>query len=104
MIRRPPRSTQSRSSAASDVYKRQENVPLIVGMAEALTRAESLREAYVRHTGDLRNLLWEEIQAIVPDVRLNGPGPGASRLSNNLNVSFRGVQGETALLGLDMQG
>src|SRR5450756_3239739 len=29
MIRRPPRSTQSRSSAASDVYKRQEiNVPI----------------------------------------------------------------------------
>src|SRR5450756_1372660 len=26
MIRRPPRSTQSRSSAASDVYKRQPNV------------------------------------------------------------------------------
>src|SRR5680860_1290160 len=25
MIRRPPRSTQSRSSAASDVYKRQDN-------------------------------------------------------------------------------
>src|SRR5680860_1826061 len=25
MIRRPPRSTQSRSSAASDVYKRQED-------------------------------------------------------------------------------
>src|SRR5450756_212619 len=29
MIRRPPRSTQSRSSAASDVYKRQ-NIRLIV--------------------------------------------------------------------------
>ena len=28
MIRRPPRSTQSRSSAASDVYKRQMLVPL----------------------------------------------------------------------------
>eukprot|EP00657_Telonema_sp_P-1_P011923 TRINITY_DN774_c0_g1_i2.p1 TRINITY_DN774_c0_g1~~TRINITY_DN774_c0_g1_i2.p1 ORF type:complete len:156 (+),score=69.20 TRINITY_DN774_c0_g1_i2:123-590(+) len=28
MIRRPPRSTQSRSSAASDVYKRQEKVVL----------------------------------------------------------------------------
>src|SRR5680860_590461 len=26
MIRRPPRSTQSRSSAASDVYKRQESL------------------------------------------------------------------------------
>src|SRR5450756_3114237 len=33
MIRRPPRSTQSRSSAASDVYKRQEFdfVPLSEG-------------------------------------------------------------------------
>src|SRR5450756_3160738 len=28
MIRRPPRSTQSRSSAASDVYKRQEQTRL----------------------------------------------------------------------------
>src|SRR5680860_1837213 len=28
MIRRPPRSTQSRSSAASDVYKRQDSAPL----------------------------------------------------------------------------
>src|SRR5450756_629143 len=28
MIRRPPRSTQSRSSAASDVYKRQARAPL----------------------------------------------------------------------------
>ena len=30
MIRRPPRSTQSRSSAASDVYKRQQQHDLIV--------------------------------------------------------------------------
>src|SRR5680860_1674089 len=30
MIRRPPRSTQSRSSAASDVYKRQLDQPLDV--------------------------------------------------------------------------
>src|SRR5665809_75733 len=36
MIRRPPRSTQSRSSAASDVYKRQaEGRPLQVGPAGA---------------------------------------------------------------------
>src|SRR5450756_1135412 len=31
MIRRPPRSTQSRSSAASDVYKRQDSVCRIGG-------------------------------------------------------------------------
>src|SRR5680860_1916260 len=35
MIRRPPRSTQSRSSAASDVYKRQ------VGLREARLGAEA---------------------------------------------------------------
>ncbi|MDQ3654355.1 MAG: cysteine desulfurase [Chloroflexota bacterium] len=81
-----------------------ENVPLIVGMADALQRAEALREAYAAHTSELRDLLWSGIVETVPDVRLNGPQPGATRLPNNLNVSFRGVQGETALLGLDMQG
>lgn len=81
-----------------------ENVPLIVGMAEALERAEALREAYDAHTSELRDLLWSEIVETVPEVRLNGPQPGPTRLSNNINVSFRGVQGETALLGLDMQG
>src|SRR5450756_2448738 len=40
MIRRPPRSTQSRSSAASDVYKRQ----LVVGLA-ALAAAFALASA-----------------------------------------------------------
>ena len=33
MIRRPPRSTLDRSSAASDVYKRQENPDFIVADA-----------------------------------------------------------------------
>src|SRR5450756_2103381 len=31
MIRRPPRSTQSRSSAASDVYKRQVHIIILLG-------------------------------------------------------------------------
>ena len=34
MIRRPPRSTLDRSSAASDVYKRQELLRTIVGLNE----------------------------------------------------------------------
>ncbi len=81
-----------------------ENVPLIVGMAEALQRAETLREAYAEHTRDLTERLGNGIVETIPDVRINGPQPGPARLSNNLNVSFRGVQGETVLLGLDMQG
>ncbi len=81
-----------------------ENVPLVVGLAEALERADATRDAYVAHTGALRDRLWAGIHDRVPNCRLNGPEPGVRRLANNLNVSFHGVQGETALLGLDMQG
>src|SRR5450756_3250240 len=38
MIRRPPRSTQSRSSAASDVYKRQAVFPFTVEAAPLARR------------------------------------------------------------------
>lgn len=81
-----------------------ENVPLIVGMAEALTRAEAARDAYNAHTRELRDALWEGMRAQIPDLRLNGPALDGPRLPNNLNVSIRGVQGETALLALDMDG
>lgn len=81
-----------------------ENVPLIVGMGEALTRATSSLDAYNQHANALRDLLWERIQEDIPDVKLNGPEPGEDRLSNNLNISIRGIQGETVLLALDMEG
>ena len=48
MIRRPPRSTQSRSSAASDVYKRQA-VYFIVG-ANSSEGAFSIQEVYTAAT------------------------------------------------------
>src|SRR5450756_156356 len=41
MIRRPPRSTQSRSSAASDVYKRQE-VRVLVAQDEGQVIGEAV--------------------------------------------------------------
>ncbi|MGC4108684.1 MAG: cysteine desulfurase family protein [Thermomicrobiales bacterium] len=81
-----------------------ENVPLIVGMAEALSRADATRDAYNAHAAALRDALWEGIQVQIPDVSLNGPDLDGPRLTNNLNVSIRGVQGETALLALDMEG
>ena len=81
-----------------------ENVPLIVGLGEALTRATSSLGAYNQHASALRDLLWERIQEDIPDVKLNGPEPGDERLANNLNISIRGIQGETVLLALDMEG
>lgn len=81
-----------------------ENVPLIVGMARAFVAADASREAYNAFCGDLRDALWAGIQERIPGVRLNGPEPGPKRLPNNLNVAIDGVQGETVLLSLDMQG
>ncbi len=81
-----------------------ENVAGIVGMATALDRAERFRPAYVRHCAELRDRLLDGLREQVPDLRLNGPPPGADRLPNNLNVVLPGVQGETILLALDMEG
>lgn len=81
-----------------------ENVPLIVGMAHALVNADASRDAYNAFCRELRDTLWEGTSERIPDVRLNGPEPGPDRLPNNLNITIDGVQGETVLLSLDMQG
>ena len=81
-----------------------ENVPLIVGLAAALEKADWLREAYTIRCAGLRDRLHAGIREAIPDAELNGPADPARRLVNNLNVAIPGVQGETILLGLDMQG
>lgn len=81
-----------------------ENVPLIVGMGEAIVRAEQSRDEYVAFTSELRDELWRAVQERIDDVSLNGPDLSNDRLPNNLNITIRGVQGETVLLSLDMMG
>jgi cysteine desulfurase len=81
-----------------------ENVPLIVGLAAALEKADWLRDAYAAHCAGLRDRLLAGIQEAIPDVDLNGPVDPRQRLANNLNVAIPGVQGETILLSLDMEG
>lgn len=81
-----------------------ENVPLVVGMGEAITRAEAGRDAYVAHVRSLRDALWAGIETRLDGVRLNGPDLEGDRLPNNLNITIDGVQGETVLLSLDMMG
>eukprot|EP00657_Telonema_sp_P-1_P005864 TRINITY_DN23643_c0_g1_i1.p1 TRINITY_DN23643_c0_g1~~TRINITY_DN23643_c0_g1_i1.p1 ORF type:complete len:111 (-),score=65.36 TRINITY_DN23643_c0_g1_i1:77-409(-) len=53
MIRRPPRSTQSRSSAASDVYKRQERALSAERWVHRFREFKHLFIAEVEATGDL---------------------------------------------------
>lgn len=81
-----------------------ENVPLIVGLAAALEKADALRNAYAVRCAGLRDQLWQELQSGIPDLEINGPTDPGDRLANNLNVAIPGVQGETLLLNLDMEG
>ncbi len=66
-------------------------VPLIVGLGEALTRAEADRAERAERLGALRQQLWAGLQAL-GDVALNGAL--APRLAHNLNVTVEGVDGQ----------
>lgn len=81
-----------------------ENAVAITGMAAAAERAvaevgdgsESARQTALRET------LWEGIISLFPDAIRNAAG--APVIANTLNVSFPGCDGETLLMGLDLEG
>lgn len=79
-----------------------ENVPDIVGFAEALKLAQAGRTRETKRLLPLRDKLIGGILEKIPDSRLNGDR--TRRLPNNVNVSFRGLEGEAILLRLDMIG
>jgi cysteine desulfurase len=81
-----------------------ENVPLIVGMGEALARADAMRAQYVEHCRALRDHLWRVLQDRIPGVLRNGTDDPDGALPNILNVVLPGMQGETMLLNLDLLG
>lgn len=79
-----------------------ENVPGIVGLGTATeVRARDMQEEAKRVTA-LRNRLWEGIRARVPAVRLNGHP--TERLPGTANISYRNVESESIVLGLDLKG
>ena len=79
-----------------------ENIPGIVGLSVALEAADAQREESSGHCLALRDRITQYILENIPGTRLNGHPD--QRLSNNVNFSFEGVEGEPILLGLDMAG
>src|SRR5262245_6058933 len=79
-----------------------ENVAGVAGMAAAAewvsrdTDAESQREAQLRHD------FWTQVAKLFPDAQQNGDP--VHRLGNTLNTSFIGVDSETMLMALDLEG
>ena len=79
-----------------------ENVPAIVGLAEAVRLAELERSGTSQRLTALRDRIISGIHERIPDAKLNGHP--LRRLPNNVNVSFERVEGEPILLGLDFAG
>ena len=79
-----------------------ENVPSIVGLAEAIRLAEGERTALTERLIKLRDMIIHGIHERIPNAKLNGHP--TTRLPNNVNVSFENVEGEPILLGLDFAG
>ena len=79
-----------------------ENVAGIAGFAAALERAMDGRGARAERIAALRDRLEAGIVANIADVRINGAG--AARLPNNCSVSFGGVDSETLVARMDLEG
>lgn len=79
-----------------------ENTAGIVGFAKALEISEKLKTTENKRLAILQRYLIKEIKKSISQTVLNGPE--ILRLPNNINFSFRGVDGEALLLYLDAQG
>ncbi len=79
-----------------------ENVAAITGMAIAAERTLRDRQIEQKREGQLRDELWRRIANIFPDAQQNGGF--THRLANTLNASFTGIDSETMLMALDLEG
>ena len=79
-----------------------ENVPAIVGYGVAAQRAAQSMEERTERERQVRDYMIEKIEKEIPYCRLNGHR--TLRLPNNVNFSFRFIEGESLLIMLDMEG
>lgn len=79
-----------------------QNIPYIVGMAEALRLAQSEKENRIAALQPLRDHLIGTILEEIPDTQLTGH-PG-QRLPNHASFIFKGVDGNALLMLLDLEG
>ncbi len=79
-----------------------EGVQNIAGFGKAVELAERDFDKRIERLTALRNKFIEGIKSNIPEVVLNGHP--TERLPNNVNFSYKYVEGESILLLLDMEG
>ena len=79
-----------------------ENVAGVAGMAAAAEWVLRDADAEKQRQAQLREEFWTSIEKLFPDAQQNGDP--IHRLANTLNTSFIGVDSETMLMALDLEG
>jgi len=79
-----------------------ENVPAIAGFGKAAELARVRLAEYGRSLGALRDRLEQGLLERVPGARVNGRA--APRTPNTCNMLFPGVESESLVIALDLQG
>lgn len=79
-----------------------ENVAGIVGLGKAIEIAYKNFDKYNEKLTTLRDYYISQVEAKIPEVKLNGDR--IKRLPGNANISFKGIEGESLLLNLDLKG
>jgi cysteine desulfurase len=78
------------------------NVAAIVGFAKACQIASREMKRETLRISQLRDKLVKEVLARIPNSRLNGHPK--KRLPNNANFRFKGIEGESMVIQLDLAG
>src|SRR5690606_9955836 len=81
-----------------------EDVAGAVGLAKALELADAEREASNERLRAMRDRLMLDLPQRVPGLRITGPRDGERRLPNNFSCCLEGVEGESVLIQLDLNG
>ncbi len=76
-----------------------ENVPLIVGFAQAMEIAEKMKIKESARLAKLRDYFFSMISKNFPDAVINGDK--LERLPNNINISFPGYESDFLVIELD---
>ncbi len=79
-----------------------ENVPAIAGLGAAAALAASKLETETRRVAALRDRLETGVLARVPGTVVNGARE--PRVPNTTNISFEGVEAESLVIALDLEG
>ena len=79
-----------------------ENVAGIAGLGAAAARAMTKLDAEATRLGALRDRLENRILEAVPGTAVNGAR--APRVPNTTNISFDGIEAESLLIALDLEG